>query len=123
MITWRATTNTPLCVFRTKNDAKMTGRSYRAYGDEFSLNDSEYADDTALIFDSRTDCETGIPLCINHFARFGMEVHSGPIEPKETSKSVVLFCSKPPSMYDDPITFDNANLSDITFRDRYIPCF
>lgn len=63
MITWRATTNIPLCIFRAKNDAKMTGRSYRAYGEEFALNDSEYADDTALVFGTRSDCVTGIPLC------------------------------------------------------------
>ena len=121
MITWRATTNIPLCIFRTKKDAKMTGRSYRAYGEEFSLNDSEYADDTALVFDSREDCETGIPLCMNHFGRYGMEVHSAPIEPREDSKSVVLFCSKPPSLYNDPITFDDTNLSDIIIGNRYIP--
>ena len=121
IITWRVTTNIPLCIFRTENDAKMTGRSYRAYGEEFALNDSEYADDTALVFGSRSDCVTGIPLCMKHFARFGMEVHSGPIEPRESSKSVVLFCSKPSSMYEDPSTFDNTDLSEISFNDRYIP--
>ena len=42
----------------------MTGRSYRAYGEEFALNDSEYADDTALVFGSRSDCVTGIPLVL-----------------------------------------------------------
>ena len=78
-------------------------------------------DDTALVFGSRSDCVTGIPLCMKHFARFGMEVHSGPIEPRESSKSVVLFCSKPSSMYEDPSTFDNTDLSDISFNDRYIP--
>ena len=64
MITWRVTANIPLCIFRTKNDAKMTGRSYRAYSEEFALNDSEYADDTTLVFGSRSDCVTGIPLVL-----------------------------------------------------------
>ena len=99
----------------------MTGRSHRAYGEEFSLNDSEYADDTALIFDCRIDCETRTPLCMNHFARYGMEVHSGPIEPRDSSKSVVLFCSKPSTLYNDPVTFDNTDLSDIVVEDRYMP--
>jgi len=73
-----------MCAFRIKNDAKMTGRSHRAYGEElFIHHDSEYADDTALIFDSRNDPEEGIPLCMQHFARFGMEIHSGPVEPWE----------------------------------------
>ena len=117
MITWRATTDLPLCIFRSKQDAKMTGRSYRAYGEEYEFQDSEYADDTALVFDSREDASVGIPLCMNHFDRYGMEIHSGPPE----SKSVVLFCSKPPCMYDDPSTFDHADLSNIVFGERYIP--
>ena len=117
MITWRATSNLPQCIFRSKQDAKMTGRSYRAHGEEYEVNDSEYADDTALIFDTREDASQGIPLCMNHFQRFGMEVHSGPPD----SKSVVLFCSKPPCLYEDPSTFDHVDLSNIKFGDRYIP--
>ena len=54
---------------------------------------------------------------MNHFQCFGMEVHSGPPD----SKSVLLFCSKPPCMYNDPSTFDNADLSNIVFGDRFIP--
>ena len=99
----------------------MTGRSYRAYGEEFPVQDSEYADDTAVVFDTRNDLEAGIPLILDHFARFGMEVHTGPIEPRDDSKSEVLFCSKPPCLYKDPDTYDNADLSDIVIGDRYIP--
>ena len=95
----------------------MTGRSYRAYGEEYKFQDSEYADDTALGFDSREDASVGIPLCMSHFNCFGMEVHSGPPE----SKSVVLFCSKPPCMYKDPSTFNHVNLSNIVFGNRFIP--
>ena len=43
----------------------------------------------------------GVDSIMSHFARFGMEVHSGKIEPREDSKSVILFVSKPPSMYKD----------------------
>ena len=49
----------------------MTGNSYQAYGEEFSSNDSEYAD-TTIIFDSRSDSEAGIPLCINPFGSLDM---------------------------------------------------
>ena len=55
MIKWRATTSLPLCIFRSKQDAKLTGRSYRAYGEEYEFQDSEYANNTALVFDSRED--------------------------------------------------------------------
>ena len=51
-----------------------------------------HADDAALIFNSRKEAEQGIEESMSHFARFGMEVHSGPLEPREDSKSV-LFCS------------------------------
>eukprot|EP00111_Clytia_hemisphaerica_P010724 TCONS_00031328-protein len=46
-----------------------------------------------------------------------MEVHSGPPD----SKSVVLFCSKPPCLYEDPSTFDQVDLSNIEFGNRFIP--
>ena len=117
MTTWRATFDLPMCIFRSKYDAKMTGRSYRAHGEEFIVHDSEYADDTALVFDSRNDANHGIPLCMEHFERFGMEVYSGPPD----LKSVVLFCSKPQCLYEDPTTFDNVDLSNFVIGDRYIP--
>ena len=121
MITWRNTSDIPVCLFKTKEDAIMTGRSYRAYGEDLPLQDSEYADDTALIFGSRADTKTGIRQSMSHFARFGMEVHSGPLESREDSKSVVLFCPKPPTMYENPESFDDLDLSDIVIGDRYIP--
>ena len=58
---------------------------------------------------------------MNYFGRFGMEVHSGPIEVREASKSVVPFCSNPPSMYNAPTSFDDTNLSDIIVGNRYKP--
>ena len=70
-------------------------------GDEFELADSEYADDTAVLFEDRTEAEVGVPHIINHFARFGMEVHQGDRHPKKGSKSEVLFCSKPLRLYED----------------------
>eukprot|EP00111_Clytia_hemisphaerica_P013905 TCONS_00040925-protein len=54
---------------------------------------------------------------MTHFQRFWMEVHSGPPD----SKSVVLFCCKPPCLYEDPSTFDQVDLSNIEFGNRFIP--
>ena len=103
-------------------DAILTGRSYRAYGEEFFLLDSEYADDTAMLFDSRENLTEGVSSIMLHFARFGMEVHSGKIEPRDDSKSEILFCSKPPCMYKDPDTFDGTDLSDVLVgENRFIP--
>ena len=75
MISWRKVFIGPACIFRTKQDFTLTGRSYRAYGEEFSLTDSEYADDTAVLFESRSSTEAGVPQLMDHFARWGMEVH------------------------------------------------
>ena len=58
METWRTEHENPLCVMRTARDFKLTGRRPTARGEDFSVGDSEYADDTGLPFESRQDCET-----------------------------------------------------------------
>ena len=122
MMTWRKVNMGPVCIFKTKEDFVMTGRSYRAYGDEFPLTDSEYADDTAALFDSRESLEVNAPLLLNHFLRFGMEVHKGNRPAGKDSKTEILFCSKPPRMYKDPSTYDVTDLSDIDLGDGdYLP--
>ena len=113
MISWRIIYDGPLCLFRSKPDYVMTGRSYRARGDEFSLLDSEYADDTAILFESRISLVDGVPLIMSHFALFGMEVHSGNTLQDKLSKSEIIFCSKPAIMYTDPDVYDGADLSDV----------
>ena len=60
MITWKATNNVTACIFYSKNDAKLTGPSYRARGEKVLLLDSEYADDTAILFDNREDLTNGV---------------------------------------------------------------
>ena len=122
MITWRMTFGGPLCLFRTKRDFVMTGRSYRAYGDEFPLYDSEYADDTAVLFESRASLDEGVPQLIVHFARFGMEVHTGNTIHEKKSKSEILFCPKSLQLYHDPETYDNANVHPVDLGDgEFIP--
>ena len=122
MITWRITYAGPLCLFRSKRDFIMTGRSYRAYGDEFPLSDSEYADDAAILFDSRASLDDGAPRLVVHFGRFGMEVHAGNTLSKKKSKSEVLFCPKPLQLYQEPETYDNANITPVNLGEgNFIP--
>ena len=122
MITWRNTYGGSLCIFRSKPDFVMTGRSYRAYGEEFTLVDSEYADDTATLFENRKETEIGVPHVMNHFDRFGMEVHRGDRRVDKKSKSEVLYCPKPLHLYEDRETLDGTDLSDIELGDNfYIP--
>ena len=115
MITWRATHSQPLCLFHTKPDFKMTGRKSSEQGDSVPITDSEYADDTAVLFTSRLSLVTSSPLLVAHFARFGMSVHVG--ANNQPSKSKVLFVAAPPHCYNDPATYDGADLTNIVFDD------
>ena len=64
-----------------------------------------------MAFCTRADLnEQTAPLML-HFARWGMEVHSG--DGTKDSKSEVLFCPKPAHMYENATTFDGADLSDL----------
>jgi len=79
---------------------------------EFRVMDSEYADNTGLVFGDRATAARMAPLVNAHFARWGMEVHEK--KPADTKvKTLVLFCAAPPSTYQDPATFDGADLGDI----------
>ena len=65
---------------------------------DFKFSDSEYADDTALVFSDRASVERMAPKVNTHFRRWGMQVH----EKKPTDKKVktmVFFCAAPPSEY------------------------
>ncbi|EOD18415.1 hypothetical protein EMIHUDRAFT_196668 [Emiliania huxleyi CCMP1516] len=100
------------------NDFVLTGRRPSTVGDvEFSLRDSMYADDAGLAFCSRRGVEVETPKVVAHFARWGMEIHVGKDgsngEPRKDSKSEVLFCAAAPTSYNNPATYDGADLSDI----------
>ena len=105
-----------------KDDLQMTGRSHRARGEEVPLRDSEYADDTAVIFDNRQDAVAETQSLVNHFHRFGTEIHTGVLEPRQSSKTELLFCAKARSLYQSREDNDNADLSDIVLSNNlYIP--
>ena len=76
------------------------------------MSDSEYADDTGLEFCSREDVEKYAPLVNDHFRKFGMEVHEKRLNDTKV-KTMVLMCAATPSEYADPVTMDDADLSDI----------
>ena len=58
---------------------------------EFAVSDSEYADDTAIPFTSRSDAEIFTPLLMEHFRRWGLEVHAGSYSPHEESRRNIYF--------------------------------
>ena len=122
METWRSEHTYDLCVVRTARDFTLSGRESTAPGHEFSIADSEYADDTGMPFCSRADVEEQTPHVLSHFGRWGMEVHAGVYEaldddgevitPFKKSKSEILFCAAPASYYANG-TFGDPDLSDV----------
>ena len=111
MSDWRKITDCPAIVFLSKPDNVITGRRPTAKGTPFELNDSEYADDTAVLFDSRQSAVEYCPLLVNHFRQYGMEIHTGDVrDPEKKSKTEILFVAAPLSTYKDPTTYDNVDL-------------
>ena len=128
----------PKCGFRTKQDfvigsssrgnkrKRTLGGAHRPFKDgveSFEISDSEYADDTAVLFPSREELAKWAPLLIKTFADFGMEVHvKQPGDTKE--KTIVLFVAVQGSEYNrfhadagGAATYGGTDLSDIT-----LPC-
>ena len=83
MITWKASCKILVCMFRSKVDATVTGRSYRAYGKLFPV--FEYADDTATTVDSRPNVSDRVSSINIHFARFASEIYTKLILPRRES--------------------------------------
>ena len=66
----------------------------RVGGEElvFEMSDSEYVDNTALIFKDRELAARMAPKVNGHFARWGMQVHEK--KPADTKiKTMILFCA------------------------------
>ena len=130
METWRAGHDYEFCKLRTREDFILTGRNPNTGGKnvfgkqytEFAVSDSEYADDTAIPFCNRADAEKYTPLLIEHFRRWGLEVHAGSYHPFKGSKTELLFCSRPLSTYQDPSTCANTDMTDLILPNgRFVP--
>ena len=117
MKTWRSSNSSKfsLCCVKSKADFQLTGRRPTEKGETFSVPDSEYADDTAFLFESRADCERMTPLMVKHFDKWGLEVHVGS-DTNPQSKSEVLFCAADPRCYKKRTTFDDEDLSPIRWE-------
>ena len=92
-------------------------------GTDFSVDDSEYADDTAVFFDTRENLSLYAPLLLDHFKKFGMEVHAGDRrKPDKPSKTEILFVASPAKSYVTPDTYDGKDLSPIELgNDKFLP--
>ena len=92
-------------------DDVLTGRRYSTVRncEKFTLPNSEYADNTAVLFTSRDDVEYSLPFLLAHFLKFGLEIHVG--TPEKESKSEILFVSAPNHTFTNQQTYDERNLN------------
>ena len=90
--------------FRFKMDDRLNGRSWRARGTEFDLRYSVYADDTALVFESRADLERAASVLRSHFSRWGLSIHVG--SSTKRSKTEAMLVPGPRADYADFDTSD-----------------
>ena len=67
MITWKKSCDGSFCIFRSKSDFTMKGRSHIAQGNDVNVADSEYADDTAVLFEGRDETDVGVSQIMHHF--------------------------------------------------------
>ena len=105
-------------------DDILTGRRFTARGEDFAVSDSEYADDTAVLFPTRQELDAGVPKVMAHFAKWGMEVHYGSraTNPIKESKIEILFVAMSAKIYRNLLTFDGADLSDVKLeKGLFIP--
>ena len=97
-----------------KMDDILTGRRFTAREEDFAVvSDSEYADDTAVLFPTRQELDAGVPKVMAHFAKWGMEVHYGSraTNPVKESKTEILFVAKSAKLYENPLTFASIELT------------
>ena len=61
------------------SDGQLISHQPRSFnrGALFELFCMLYVDDGAFVFESRHQLETGIPLLLRHFEKFGLEMHIG----------------------------------------------
>ena len=114
MIIWRkrwSETKPPRCTFRTRQDFTLGsgatgdtrrweagGKTGRCKGvEEFDVVDSEYADDTAVLFTSRAELEKWTPSIVQTFKDMGMEVHIKQPGDKKEAKTVAMYMAVPGS--------------------------
>ena len=71
-------------------DATLTGCSSWDYGESILILDSEYNDDTAIIFKSHANISDGVSSIILHFACFGTKIHTRLIHPTGESKTDII---------------------------------
>jgi hypothetical protein len=99
--------------FRTRADGVTSGeRSARKRGaTSFDLWASLYADDCAILFETRADLITGTSYLFNHLRKFGLQMHVGTGD--TASKTEAMFFPAPRPNPSDAATVNGTERFDV----------
>jgi hypothetical protein len=116
LITWRKKKTTERVKFFTdtihsRNSFQIHGRPTGQQGVWFIFDMSLYADDAGTLAADRANLTEDLRGLMTHFALFGLELHKG--MPGVDSKTVAVAFRNQPSLYTDPTTCDNIDLTPI----------
>ena len=110
--------------FRTRQEGKSMGERWnrKRGATTFELWASLFADDCAVIFNSRQELISGTQHLYSHMQKFGLEMHVGRGE--TASKTEAMFCPRPRKAYDDENTgrfnVDGDGFIDFTQEFKYL---
>ena len=110
--------------FRTREEGKTMGEKWdRMRGAKtFELWASLFADDCAVMFNSREELVLGTQHLYSHLRKFGLEMHVGRGE--TASKTEAMFCPKPRKSYEVENTgrfyLDRDGFIDFTEEFKYL---
>ena len=82
-------------IFTGRNSStRVTTRCRLLNAMKFYFWCSLYADDAAILFETKADLAGGSRLLFDHLRRFGLQMHVGPISNPKKSKSVFMYVHK-----------------------------
>jgi hypothetical protein len=110
--------------FRTRQHGKTMGEKWdrKREATMFELWASLFADDCAVIFNSREELVLGTQHLYSHLRKFGLEMHVG--RGGTASKTEAMFCPKPRKLYESENTgrfyLDGDGFIDFTKEFKYL---
>ena len=111
-------------VFRTRMGGKTMGEKWdRKRGvTSFDFWASLFADDCAVLFNSRMELISGTQHLFHHLRKFGLEMHVG--RGTTASKTEAMYCPKPRKLYEEESTdrfqVDGDGFIDFTKEFKYL---
>jgi hypothetical protein len=118
--TWERKKRTASCLFKhDRTILTLHGIPIETEGEDFKMDDTQYADDMGIFNVSREDADMDSVDLDEHYDCFRLKWHRG--TGSSSSKTECVYFQKQLSRYDDPDTLDGADLTDIRIKDGHLP--